>query len=426
MALPTPCLADSPVAWLVPYWDNLDGITCSTRDLAAWLRGQGVASVVWSEQRPALRVPGLQAVHTPAGAYPGVARAVVGCVTSTVRWLTSGAARPDVPVFVYLHGASSWGPVHEAGLAGRVAGWLVPSGAYPWAELAGWPPRGEVVECQPGFDPAAWQAVRGQREVGTVLAFNPVRSKGGAVLLELARRLPGVRFRLVRGRANPYPGLAEQPNVEVVAQGDPRREYARASLLLVASLSETFGRVVAEAQASGLPVVASDLAVLRATAGECGEAWVPVGDVEAWGEAVRGLVGDEEGGAALAAAGRENVGRYRPAVDFAGLLRLLKGAGECSSVRASGVPCAAVPVPDKGEGAAEVESGATWQPRAFAGRFRPGSRLHVGCGEKRIRGYVNTDVRADRAPDGALDACSDPLPADTFSVIYACHLLEHV
>lgn len=51
-------------------------------------------------------------------------------------------------------------------------------------------------------------------------------------------------------------------------------------------------------------------------------------------------------------------------------------------------------------------------------------KLHIACGPKNIKGYLNTDLRPGPAVDQVLDA-REPLPANTYSEIYACHVLEH-
>lgn len=65
--------------------------------------------------------------------------------------------------------------------------------------------------------------------------------------------------------------------------------YRRAALLLQPSEREGFGLPVAEALASGLPVVASDLPVLREVGGRAA-VYRAVGDVRAWAEAAAGLL----------------------------------------------------------------------------------------------------------------------------------------
>jgi glycosyltransferase involved in cell wall biosynthesis len=65
--------------------------------------------------------------------------------------------------------------------------------------------------------------------------------------------------------------------------------YRRAALVLQPSAREGFGLPVIEALASGTPVVASDLAVLREVGGAVVE-YVPVGDVEVWRQKVAALL----------------------------------------------------------------------------------------------------------------------------------------
>lgn len=57
--------------------------------------------------------------------------------------------------------------------------------------------------------------------------------------------------------------------------------------------------------------------------------------------------------------------------------------------------------------------------------FKPGDRLHVGCGGRRLPGWVNADV-VPGVGDVVLDL-SDPvaLPRDALAAIYASHVLEH-
>jgi len=65
--------------------------------------------------------------------------------------------------------------------------------------------------------------------------------------------------------------------------------YRRASVLLQPSESEGFGLPVIEALACGTPVVASDIPPLREVGGAAAE-YCPVGDVDAWANAVLSLL----------------------------------------------------------------------------------------------------------------------------------------
>jgi glycosyltransferase involved in cell wall biosynthesis len=93
----------------------------------------------------------------------------------------------------------------------------------------------------------------------------------------------------------------------VVFTGGVRRDelralYRGADVLALPSRHEGFGLAVVEAMAQGTPVLASDLPVLREVGGDVAR-YVPVGDVDAWTEALGALLGDDALRATLAAAG---------------------------------------------------------------------------------------------------------------------------
>ncbi len=77
-----------------------------------------------------------------------------------------------------------------------------------------------------------------------------------------------------------------------------RALYEDASLVLQTSSAEGFGLPVAEAQASGAVVVASDIAVLREIGGKAAR-FCPVGDIEKWTSEVDRLLADHGQNAAL-------------------------------------------------------------------------------------------------------------------------------
>lgn len=55
----------------------------------------------------------------------------------------------------------------------------------------------------------------------------------------------------------------------------------------------------------------------------------------------------------------------------------------------------------------------------------PGARLHVGCGARRLAGWINADA-VSGVGDAVIDLHDDGcLPAASFETIYGCHVLEH-
>ncbi|MBK6472068.1 MAG: glycosyltransferase family 4 protein [Betaproteobacteria bacterium] len=87
--------------------------------------------------------------------------------------------------------------------------------------------------------------------------------------------------------------------------------YAAADLLVLASLHEGYGMVVAEALAAGLPVLASDAGALAQTLPAQAGWRVPPGDVPALQAALQRLIGDPALREQLAAGARE-AGRRLP------------------------------------------------------------------------------------------------------------------
>lgn len=97
---------------------------------------------------------------------------------------------------------------------------------------------------------------------------------------------------------------------EVVA-GGLSTHYAEADLLVLASLHEGYGMVVAEALAAGLPVLASDAGALAQTLPPEAGWHVPAGDVPALQAALQRLISDPALRRTLASGARE-AGRRLP------------------------------------------------------------------------------------------------------------------
>jgi glycosyltransferase involved in cell wall biosynthesis len=103
--------------------------------------------------------------------------------------------------------------------------------------------------------------------------------------------------------------------------------YRNAALLVFPTLYEGFGLPLLEAASRGLPVLASDLPVLR----ECGEEFarfLPPRDEAAWRSAVNALAADAPARSRMALAGRAAAARWdytRCAVAVRGVLREVVG-----------------------------------------------------------------------------------------------------
>ena len=152
----------------------------------------------------------------------------------------------------------------------------------------------------------------------TLINMNP--DKGGDLFWQLAERMPHVQFLGVRGA---YGQQVERrgglPNVDVVDQvpGDRMRDevYARTRILLVPSSTESWGRVAAEAMASGIPVVAAPTPGLSECLAEAG-VFAERTDLDAWQSAVDRLAEP----AAWAEASERSLARSKaldPAADLA-------------------------------------------------------------------------------------------------------------
>ncbi len=144
--------------------------------------------------------------------------------------------------------------------------------------------------------------------------------KGAALTVAIAQARPDIGFTMVRSweglRAPPEDMAIEtaaraQPNIRVVPpERDPRRLYGTAKIMLVPSLwAETWGRVVTEAQANGIPVVASNRGGLPESVGEGGITLGPEADAGVWAAAVGRLWDDPVWHTEMSARARRRVRR---------------------------------------------------------------------------------------------------------------------
>lgn len=132
------------------------------------------------------------------------------------------------------------------------------------------------------------------------LAINPIPTKGGDIVWRVARELPDIPF--VMQESWPLKGddlarveaeAGALSNVEFRRSVPPGPSlYKDARVLLVPYRVDSRPRVILEAQANGIPVIAGDTPALAGAVG-AGGLLVPLEDVGAWVEAIRSVWADE-------------------------------------------------------------------------------------------------------------------------------------
>ncbi|ANY09561.1 glycosyltransferase family 4 protein [Pseudonocardia sp. HH130630-07] len=193
------------------------------------------------------------------------------------------------------------------------------------ARFAGGPALDELV---PGLRPGV--------RVGFVGRYDEPR-KGMPVLLDALRPLvaarPDLRLLVVgRGDAGALrhaagPALAGRIDVLGAVDETTKAAALRAMDLYCAPHrhGESFGMVLTEAMAAGVPVLASDIESFRAVHGGAGRS-VPPADPIALRAALAALLDDGADRAAMAAAGRARVARYDWAVVARDVLQVYRAA----------------------------------------------------------------------------------------------------
>ena len=148
----------------------------------------------------------------------------------------------------------------------------------------------------------------------SILFVNPTASKGVHIAAAIAARLPHRRFLFVRS----WPPHVRYPHLETLAPNvhwadstfDMRPLLAAAKLVLVPSVwEEGWGRVVTEAQISGIPAVATDRGALRETVGPGGVVLPLAAPIERWCEVIERVYADPAHFAALSAHAKAHAAR---------------------------------------------------------------------------------------------------------------------
>jgi glycosyltransferase involved in cell wall biosynthesis len=151
-----------------------------------------------------------------------------------------------------------------------------------------------------------------------VTFINPTPIKGLEIALHLARHRPDVPFEFIESwplKRDEWSTLnasvAGMPNVQLLRRTDDMRPiYGRSRLLLAPSQwEEPWGRVVSEAQISGIPVLASRTGGLPEAVGPGGMLVSPHDRAEAWEQPFAAIWDDKETYDDLADAARAHADR---------------------------------------------------------------------------------------------------------------------
>jgi glycosyltransferase involved in cell wall biosynthesis len=180
-------------------------------------------------------------------------------------------------------------------------------------------PAGRVHVAEPGVEPA--ELAPGTRAGGELLCVaNLIPGKGQDVLIDALATIEELPWRCTCvGRLDRDPAFVARLRHDRVTFAGPRsgaeldRCYASSDLLVLATRGESYGMVITEALARGLPVVVSDVGGVREALGD-GPPGILVApeDPAALGAALRSWLGDAELRSRLRAAARERRRSLRP------------------------------------------------------------------------------------------------------------------
>jgi hypothetical protein len=141
---------------------------------------------------------------------------------------------------------------------------------------------GNSIVCHPPIKVSDWETVHGEM-IG--LANNSAE-KGGLLFDQLARHMPELEFLGIKaGHGTRYDMV--RPNLTLMDRTwDMRNEfYNRIGILLMPSITETWGMVALEAMCSGIPVIAHPAPGLLESCGDAG-LFCLRDDLDAWIETI--------------------------------------------------------------------------------------------------------------------------------------------
>jgi glycosyltransferase involved in cell wall biosynthesis len=289
---------------------------------------RGLSALGWSVHEHA--VPGCWP-HADAASLAALAEVVRripddsvvlldGLVASTAPEVLVPQAR-RLRLVVLVHMPLGHRPTHNGADDARIRERAVLSAAAAVVTTSAWTPRrllelyalpGDRVHvAEPGVDPA--ELSTGSKGGGALLCVAAVTfDKGHDVLLDALVTLSDLSWRCVCvGSLDRDPAFVRSIRRRLLAHGlvdrvcftgpqtgsDLDRSYAAADLMVLASRAETYGMVVSEALARGLPVVAADVGGVIEALGHGADrvrpgVLVPADDPAALAAALRAWLGD--------------------------------------------------------------------------------------------------------------------------------------
>jgi phosphatidylinositol alpha-mannosyltransferase len=309
-----------PYSWSVPggVQSHVAGLARALRELGVEVEVLAPSDTSEGEVVPlgrSIPIPSngsVQRVALSPAAVVRTARAVRGRAYDVVHvhepmlpaaGLTALAAArvPVVSTFHMYRRALLWYAVFAPVVrlaARRVDAVLAVSPAAAEYALRGTGRKAEIVPN--GVDVDAFAALEPQREGGRVLFIGRDEPRKGLGVLRDAH----ARLR------EPAELTLVGPNGHV-SGAELRRELARADVLVAPSLGgESFGIVLVEAMAAGVPVVASDIPGYRGVLPPSAGVLVPPGDAQALADAIDDLLGDDETRERMGRAGRSEAEQY--------------------------------------------------------------------------------------------------------------------
>jgi glycosyltransferase involved in cell wall biosynthesis len=173
------------------------------------------------------------------------------------------------------------------------------------------------------------------RAAECITFINPRQIKGLDIAFDVAALLPDRRFIFAEAhilsraeRSALDRGLRNLPNVSFHPHAESLKSvYARTALLMVpSSFREAFGRVIVEACANGIPVVARNIGGIPEAMGNSGVLLDEAAPPELWAKTIESILSDPDRCAELSTAAVANAQReeFDPAVIATGFLGILR------------------------------------------------------------------------------------------------------